>query len=257
MRPTRLLAATIAVSTLCAFLPAPRASAAQQTRERVPANLPVVEAATPDNPAPPRAEPAPRVPGNARSRADSGEYVRVDAAFFQVDVPQDKLTLLERDPLTQSAATVGSLNKALSEFGTPRLMYRIDQTIDLASGARLAVSSDTPYVTGTAAGPSGQTMTQLARQTLGTRLSISGGRVDENSDKVAVTMVAEISDTTGSSVSTGSGASAPVFRKLDQNYAGVVDSGKPVLLLSIDNAAPNGTGSATVYVTRLVFTSAK
>ncbi len=171
---------------------------------------------------------------------------------FEVELPVDVMHEIKTNELTARAETLTTLSAALKDLGNVRMLYRLDQMVELRRGrdvTRLTIGAQMPFVSGTTVSDSGQTSNSVQYRDVGCIVKLRGGwhTPPRGSSRIDL----ELSSVTESGVELGNSVKAPVFRKLVQRFDGPIRAGTPIVLLSIDGSAKGDTASA--YVTRIQF----
>ena len=192
----------------------------------------------------------------ARPVQPSGETpaVRFEATVFQVEVAREKIADLDARALAAQASTPTALAKALQPFGPVTVLFRVDQAV-AADGQKnkIGISRATPYVSGTAFGPSGQTNSTVAREKIGGSFELSTAFPAEKTLRRAqVTLRVELGTMTDSSVQVGENVTAPIFWRVDQSYGGLMELNQPQVLISADGAATAGASQPLAFVSLVV-----
>ena len=172
---------------------------------------------------------------------------------FEVEVPVDVMHEIKRNELTARAETPTTLSAALEDLGNVRMLYRLDQIVELRRGrdTSLIIGASTPFVSGTTLSDSGQTSNSVQYQDVGCIVKLQGGWHAPPRGSARIDL--ELKSVTESGVELGNSVKAPVFRKLVQRFDGPISTGAPIVLLCIDGSAKGDTASA--YVTRIQFDS--
>lgn len=216
----------------------------------------VAAAASPqdDGPRPPAGAQPPAGRQEPSSRPESGREPCVRPLFLEASIHELRLAaggieqLSQEAVLAAHATSTSDLSAALARFGETRLLYLIQQEIDLGMGPEsLEVTVDNPYLFGHMQGPEGRRVPQVGRERLGVELHLSGGRLWTSKDPIsAVRLRVELRTTTPSDVRTGEDTFASVTRQLE--CGGLVVPPRPSVFVLAD-ASTGQTGAA--YVLRV------
>ena len=105
--------------------------------------------------------------------------VRFQATAYEVRGPSDQLGRLDAKALTSEAATPEALRSALAQTGKVRLLYRLDQPVNVFS-SRTVIGSSEPVLTGTRTTTAGQPVNSISYQNVGFIVGLSAqGRPDD------------------------------------------------------------------------------
>lgn len=183
---------------------------------------------------------------------------RFEAAVYRLTMSPEKSTQLDAASLA-AQPTLAEFDKTLRGLGNPRLLYRVDQTVALEGVSpfpsrhgqqRIVITADRPYLAGKSTDKGGQEHAAVARQDVGVQFDISGGwSGGDATHAMDLTLGVELTAIESSGVQVGPDLASPVFRKVEQVHCGVVRSGEPFVMLSLDGAAPDGD-SVIAYITR-------
>ncbi|MFQ5423881.1 MAG: hypothetical protein ACE5F9_07860, partial [Phycisphaerae bacterium] len=177
---------------------------------------------------------------------------RVQIVIYKVALPRDRITALDVDDMTAEAKTSATLQKALDELGDTTVLYRIDQVVKLSANPSFTIGSSTPFVRGTQTSKRGAKTARISYQDVGCSIDLGGVWRRNEPDSGEARMDLELSSMDDSTVDLGNDRTAKVFRNVKQRFEGLVRTGRPVVLLSLDAGTPQDT--ATAYVTRFELT---
>jgi beta-lactamase regulating signal transducer with metallopeptidase domain len=287
--------------------PAPGGTSGSTTPPAAPA--PPAEASSPGQPAPPAAaEPPAPFQNGPRPRAGftggggfggggfagragpfgSGQSAsapptnvapaRFEATIYEVAVPENRITDLDAVKLESAAATPQALATALSDFGSPKILYKVDQTVNLY-GENITLGSQEPMVTGTRINADGKAINTISYQNVGliTRISAAAPRdgsghpqtstvhLYTNDHPVAkvtygqntepdVQLNFQLSAMADSGVELASGVKANRIRSLSLSQSGTPKFGKPSVLVTVSAPGSGEKSPSTAYIVRYRFT---
>jgi hypothetical protein len=189
----------------------------------------------------------------ARSRP-TPRPVRFDATVYCISLAPDQIAHLEATTLEQ-AKSIAEFDTQLRAVGESRLLHRVQQNIDLITGAKVETAADVPYVAGTQTTKDGQQATSISRDNQGATFQVGASLDPESAEpsNIHTRVDIEMSYSRPSDVGVGSDEFAPVFMRIRQSHCGPLVPGDPVVLITADASAIDHRGLAAVYVTRLVF----
>lgn len=170
--------------------------------------------------------------------------MRMEATVFEVSIPSSKILELNVDQLSESSNSTTELLSALSKIGTARPVFHIDQVADLMTGDEAGVSVNVPFPTGVTRSAAGAEPSVYGRHEVGVDFRLNGIRDEASPITTHVRIGLSISG-----VAAGTSIAGPTIHKVKQNYTGALPVARPILLLSLDVAAPGDT--ATAYLTRI------
>jgi len=183
---------------------------------------------------------------------------RFEATVYEVQVPEQRIADLDAQALEAKAPTAQDLAKALAEFGKVKVLYKIDQTVNLY-GESIMLSTSEPMVTGTHGRESGPSMNSITYMEAGliVNLSASAPPEDPPGKELCVQANFELSALADSAVEIAPQVKATSIRKMDLRHSETPRFGKPLVLLNV--SAPGGGDQAqpVAYVIRYVFSEIK
>jgi len=179
-----------------------------------------------------------------------GPPIRFEATFFQTEIAPERIVELDAQTLAGQGGTPASLMKALQQFGTVEVLYRIDQGVSINATRTIQTSSDVPYVSGTTTTKDGQTTRSIARERAGVNVKVfAGAEGDGPIQAVFTTLDIELSLKTDSRVNVGEGITSPVFWRVAQAYGGLTELGRPIVLVTVDRDRSGEGGKSYAFVT--------
>jgi len=210
--------------------------------------------ATPGNAPPKAAAPAATLPKAPAEIAPA----RFEATAYEVLVPADRAGKLDSAALTAKAADPDDLCKALAEFGPTRILYRVDQPVNLYS-ENIMISSREPIVTGTRKTDTGQSINTVQYQQVGLIVNISAGPPPKDSTRkgLDVQMKIELAAIGQSAVEISPQARAAVIRNVSIDHSESLRFGRPFVMLNVTYPPKDEKGPAAVYVIRGLFNEIK
>ncbi len=200
--------------------------------------------------------PSPGAPApNARLPLDVAP-ARFEAAVYELRVAEDQLASLDAQSLENKAASAQSLAQALSRLGQTRILYKVDQTVNLY-GENILLGSSEPMVTGTRALESGKFVNSITYQQVGLRISIVSVLLppNENHKGMETQLSLQLSVLADSGVELAPDLKASRIRNVDLSHSENPRFGRPSVQLSVWPAS--GTNAAMAYVVRYVFSEVK
>jgi hypothetical protein len=180
--------------------------------------------------------------------------VRFEATVFKVHALKGRIVNLDARKLAAAKATPAGLAKALAEFGDTEVLYRIDQRVG-ADGTEdvFELTRDVPYVSGSVTATAGHKQLSVARTKVGVTYEVTCYFPDEaNRRHMHVSLEFGLSDVTRCDLDVGEGIASPTFWRVKQRHHGMMEVGKPTVLVSITGpAGDNGKCVAFVSLVKL------
>ena len=197
--------------------------------------------------------PAP-MPMDAGPAAREIAPARFEATVYEVVGAEDRLAALQASALETKAATAQDLAKALGEFGTVRVLHKIDQTVNL-HGESIVLGTREPMISGSSIGPGGRTVNSVTYQETGLRVNLSASTAPEGpANKVlSVQVNFELSVLAESGIEIAPQAKASSIRRMDLRHSEAPRFGKPLVLLQASAPGAAGKTPAAAYVIRYLF----
>jgi beta-lactamase regulating signal transducer with metallopeptidase domain len=260
-------------------LPASGNAAAPKAAADTPAgNPPVVKTVAPEKsearPGSPAATPSERVPGRMPAegallgmRGFGGAppaapadilTARFEATVYEVQVPADLAGKLDSAALSAKAADPDALRAALAEFGPTKVLYRVDQPVNVFS-ENITIESREPMVVNTRKTDTGQSTRTVQYMQLGLTISIAAGPPPKESDRKGfdVRMRIEVASLGEGSVELTPQVKSPVFRNVSISHSATLQYGRPFVILNVTYPTKDEKASATAFVMRTVFSEIK
>ncbi|MCX6904442.1 MAG: hypothetical protein NTW03_13365 [Verrucomicrobia bacterium] len=183
---------------------------------------------------------------------------RFEATVYEVEVPETRIAELEAPALEAKAGTPQDLAKALAEFGKARVLYKIDQPVNLC-GENITLGTREPMITGSRRTETGTTINTITYQEVGliVNLATSPSPPDAPRGVLPVQVNFELSVLADSGVEIAPTVKATRIRNLHLNHSETPRFGKPLVLLNV--SAPPGSDKVlpVAYVVRYVFREVK
>ena len=183
---------------------------------------------------------------------------RFEATVYEVQVPEDRVAELDAQSLEAKAGTAQSLAKALAEFGHARILYKVDQTVNLF-GESISLGTSQPMLTGVRTTDAGNSTSSVTYQRVGMILDISSTAPPPTAkgkglDTQVVFQLAVLAD---SGVELSPKVKAPSIRNMELSHSETPHFGKPCVQLSVSVASGAANALPTAYVVRYVFSETK
>ncbi len=197
---------------------------------------------------------APAQGGTAKAAAPA----RFEATVYQVEASKDRLGDLDAQRLEARAATAQDLEKALAGLGPTKVLYKVDQQVNLR-GDTINVGERTPFVTNSQMGADGQVTKTISYQQTGMILKIEADASAAASDGKGppVRLRAELATLGKSGVEISHGVNAVVINNISNASGGPFRYGRPVVAIAWSNTSPGDTATPAAFVMRYVFSEVK
>lgn len=179
---------------------------------------------------------------------------RFEATVFELRLPEDRVAELDARSLESKAGTAQSLAKALSEFGHTRVLYKVDQTVNLYSESiELLVSGP---MESTHLDDSGHSYRTLATQNTGLIINISASDAPADSPQkgLDVQVLFHLSVLADSGVELAPKVNARSVRSMELSHSEVPRFGQPRVQLNVSGGSGGAGTLPTAYVVCYVFT---
>ena len=179
--------------------------------------------------------------------------VRFQAVLCQVRLPPERV--VEIDPDRLAAGGVKGFVAKLSAIGTSRVLYRLDQTVDLHTTSRIRTGSRVPFVTNARMTQTGRTVRAIEYVRAGVNCRITPKPV-KDTDPPCMQAKVEIDLTTAadSRVSVSEKVKAVAMHSVTLLHAGPVALGRPFVMVATGPAGQGKDAEAVAFVCRAVFT---
>jgi hypothetical protein len=183
---------------------------------------------------------------------------RLEVTVYEVPVPENRIMELEAPALEAKAATPQDLAKALEAFGKPKVLYKIDQAVNLY-GESIMLGTREPMVTGSRRTDVGTTISTITYQQVGllVNLAATPQPKDAPPKELNVQVNIDLSVLADSGIEIAPQVNATRVRSLQLSHSETPRFGKPWVLLNV-SAPPAGDKVPPVaYVVRYVFRELK
>jgi hypothetical protein len=175
------------------------------------------------------------------------------ATVYEVQLPTNYSGKLEAPALASKAGTAEDLLKALGKAGTARILYRIDQPVNVYS-ERITLGSREPVVTGARMTATGTTMKTVQYQNVGVIIHLKAqppATTETKRKEPDVEMNIELSALAPGDIEIAPSVKAPITRTIAIEHREPLKFGKPQVMLSIDTSKEGAV--PTAYVIRYLF----
>jgi hypothetical protein len=165
------------------------------------------------------------------------------AAVYEVQAAAERLGSLDDKVLTRQAATPEALLAALAQTGKARLLYRIEQPVNVFS-TRIVIGSSEPVISGTRNNSTGGIVTSINYQNVGLIIALSAQAPPKEQSNAApiVTSAFRLSVLRPGEKEIAPGQRESVARAMSLAHSGALELNRPQVLLAISTNALNGLG---------------
>jgi hypothetical protein len=183
---------------------------------------------------------------------------RFEATVYELEVPESRIADLDAVKLESTAATPQAMAAALGAFGTPKILYKVDQTVNLYS-EHILLGSEEPIVTGISRGTNGSWGNITTLRTIGFQTQISADAPPGGSSSADpnVQLRFTLSVEAGSNVAISEHANAERMRSVLLTQSGTPKFGKPSVLVTVSPSSPGEKSRPIAYIIRYLFTHTK
>jgi hypothetical protein len=177
-----------------------------------------------------------------------------DATIYELRLPPEQISRLDRDALSRAAGSVQDFEKALGAFGSIKPLYRANQSVHLA-GDVVAIGTSTPYVTGSVANARGGVTNTVNYSNTGANFNIAGRA--SGGSRIELDLSVQISSLSDSSLNISNDVKAPIFRNSTMALKGMIQALQPFVMVSVDGANLDAEGKAVAFVARVTVGAAE
>jgi hypothetical protein len=183
---------------------------------------------------------------------------RFEATVYEVQVPEPRVGDLDALALEAKATTAQELAKALEDFGKARVLYKIDQTVNL-HGESIMLGTSVPVVTASRRLESGPAMNSITYQDAGLMVNLSASAPSEGAaaGELCAQVNFELSAPFESEVELAPQVRATSSRKMELRHSEKPRFGKPLVLLNVSAAGVGDQVPPVAYVIRYVLSELK
>jgi hypothetical protein len=160
------------------------------------------------------------------------------ATVYEVQAATERLGSLDEKSLTRQATTSETLLTALAQTGKARLLYRIEQPVNVFS-TRIIIGSSEPVISGTRTTITGATVNSISYQHVGFIVQLSAQRPSQDQDTAApiVTSAIKFSVLSPGEKEIAPGQKESVIRALSLDHSGALALNRPQVLIAISSNA--------------------
>ena len=183
---------------------------------------------------------------------------RFEATVYELEIPENRIADLDAAKLESSAATPQSLTGALRAFGTPKVLYKVDQTVNLY-GENITLGTQEPTVSGTSMNARGMRVNSIMFQNVGlvTRIAAAVPLIAGRIADLKVQLNFQLSVIAPSNVELSDGVPATSVRTVALSQSGTPKFGTPSVLVTVSAAAAGEKSPPVAYIIRYQFTQPK
>ena len=166
---------------------------------------------------------------------------QLQATVYEVQGAAERLGSLDDKALTGQATTPERLLSALAQTGKVRMLYRIDQPVNVFSTTSMIGSSE-PVVTGTRTTAAGNALNRISYQNLGLiiRLSAQAAPKDETNAPPTMKMAIQLSVLSPGEKEIAPGQKELAVRAVSLDHSEALALNQPRVLLAISSNAMSG-----------------
>ncbi|MCX6923010.1 MAG: hypothetical protein NT154_07355 [Verrucomicrobia bacterium] len=162
----------------------------------------------------------------------------LQATVYEVQAAPDRLASLDDKALTHQAATPESLLAELEKTGRARLLYHIEQPVNVFS-SRCIIGASEPVISGTRKATTGQAINSISYQNVGciVRLSAQPPPQDRSSPAPIVTTAIQLSVLTPGEKEIAPGQKDSASRVMSLDHSEPLELDRPCVVLAISSNA--------------------
>jgi hypothetical protein len=200
----------------------------------------------------------PGAPGGSPPAPTDVSMARFEATVYEAQVPADRAGQLDSVALTAKAADPDTLRAALAEFGPTKILYRVDQPVNLYS-ENIMISSREPVGTAARKTDTGQSINTVQHQQVGLIVNIAAGLPPKDSDRkgLDVRMRIEVASIGEGAVDVTPQFKGAVIRNVSIAHSAALQYGRPSVMLNVAYPQKDEKTSAVVFVIRSCFSEIK
>jgi hypothetical protein len=188
--------------------------------------------------------------------ADKGVLIpaQFQATIYEVKTTPEKVGEFKTEALAEHALTAETLLAALAEKGDARILYRVDQLVNVAA-QRIQISESQPVITGSRKLADGNLIHSVTYQNVGVVITLSARNTSDSpkADTPVANISVELAALTPTQKEIAGGNKAPATRKLVLTHAEPIQYARATVMLTVSSASEEDTASPVAYVVRLKF----
>lgn len=181
---------------------------------------------------------------------------RFEVTVYEVQMPEDRIDDLDAQALEIKAATSQELTKALAKYGKTKVLYKIDQTVNLY-GEHIMLNTSEPMITGSQMAGSGGFINSVTYQQVGLIVNLSATAPKDSEHKLFAQVNFQLSALADSGVELSPKVKASSTRSVQLSHSETPRFGKPVVLLNVSTSGGVENTQPMAYVVRYVFKEIK
>lgn len=179
---------------------------------------------------------------------------RFEATVYELQLPNARVADFEAPAIAARAATGAELLQALAEFGETKVLYKIDQTVNLY-GESITMGSREPMVTGSRQTGAGGAINSVTYQEVGliVNLAANPSVSEAPSTSFPVQVSFELSALADTGIEIAPSVRAARIRNLQLSHSETPRYGTPVVLLNASATPGTDQAPLTANIVRYVF----
>lgn len=192
--------------------------------------------------------------GPANAPASQILPAQFQATVYEVKATADRVGALDGKTLATKAATAEGLLSVLTNSGPARILYRVDQPVNVLS-EKILVGSSEPVITATRISASGQPVNTVTHQNVGVhvRLSAEAPSGEAKGRNPGVKMSMGLSVLVPSGIELAPGVPATTTRSMSIEHEETLEFDQPLVVVTVYSEATQTQAIPTAYVIRYLF----
>jgi hypothetical protein len=175
------------------------------------------------------------------------------ATVYEVHPATNQLASLDSKSLARQATTADTLLKALSGLGGARILYRVDQAVNVYA-ERITIGESEPMVTGVTTTATGQSVNSIAYRNVGIIVRLSAHLPTPETDKPTVRISVQLSVLRPSDTEIAPGRTATSTRNISLEHQEPLTFNQPQVAISVKSTSDSEQTTPTAYIIRYMFT---
>jgi hypothetical protein len=189
--------------------------------------------------------------------AAAAPSTRFQATVFEVRLAPERISDLDARALAARAATAADLQAVLGAIGPTKVLVEADQPVNLAEDY-VSIQKEEPLAIAARTTDSATPQSPARSQRTGAAFKISGQAAGGASEGlIQLHLAAEVAAMGKNAEQVARGVNTMLPRQATQSHKGLIETGRPFVMVSTDAASPDENGLAVALITRVVVGDAR
>jgi hypothetical protein len=189
--------------------------------------------------------------------AAAAPSTRFQATVFEVRLAPERISDLDARALAARAATAADLQAVLGAIGPTKVLVEADQPVNLAEDY-VSIQKEESLAIAARMTDSAAPQSTIRSKRTGAVFKISGQAAGGASEGlIQLHLAAEVAAMGKNAEQVARGVNTMLHRQATQSHKGLIETGRPFVMVSTDAASPDENGLAVALITRVVVGDAR